>query len=337
MPGSKNQLSRYQVIDECLSGKKKYWTKKELIQRIEERTDIKISARTLDNDIHNMRYNAQLKFEAPIEFCKEYNGYYYTDPDYSIYKIPLNDTHLKAFEFATAVLGQFRNFGILNEFAGAVEKVLQVVSNLKSRNYDTSLSIIDFEKAPYYKGTDHLEALIDYIKDKKVVELVYKKFNSKTEKKHVIHPYLLKEYANRWYLLGWGESRKDLITFGLDRIVSVRAHEGEVQFFMPDDFHPEDYFKNTLGITYTKAPVEDIILSFSLNQAEYLKTQYLHSSQEILKEDNKEVIIKLRLVPNYELVSKILSYGKEVKVLAPESLRKQVGDVLKEAFAYYME
>ncbi len=337
MAGSKNQISRYHVIDECLSGKKKYWTKSELIQRIDERVDIKISARTLDNDIHNMRYNVQLKFEAPIEFCKDHNGYYYTDPNYSIYKIPLNEAHLKAFEFATAVLGQFKNFGILNEFAGAVDKVVKVVNNLKNKNFDISDTIVDFEKAPYYKGSDHLETLIDSIKDKRVVEIVYKKFNSKTEKKHIIHPYLLKEYANRWYLLGLGESRKEVITLGLDRILSITNHEGPVKFSMLKEFSADDYFKNTIGITYSKAPVEDVILSFSLNQAEYLKTQYLHSSQEIIKHDDKEFVIKLNLVPNYELVSRILSYGRDVKVVAPESLKKQVGEVLKEAYAYYWE
>ena len=34
----------------------------------------------------------------------------------------------------------------------------------------------------------------------------------------IIHPVLLKEFDNFWYLLGYSESHKDLRTFGFDRI-----------------------------------------------------------------------------------------------------------------------
>ena len=33
-----------------------------------------------------------------------------------------------------------------------------------------------------------------------------------------MHPYLLKEYRNRWYLIGKSELKEKVITFGLDRI-----------------------------------------------------------------------------------------------------------------------
>src|SRR6185436_7167589 len=99
----------------------KYWSKKELIDRIFLSADINISERTLDGDIQKMRQSSQLKYDAPIKFSRYHKGYYYEDPEYSIDKVPLSEKDIQALEFATTTLSQYKRIKILEDFAGTVD------------------------------------------------------------------------------------------------------------------------------------------------------------------------------------------------------------------------
>lgn len=334
MPVIKNPISRFKAINECLrSRNKKYWSKEELIEAILEKTDIAIKERTLDNDIYFMRHNSQLKYNAPIEFSKSENGYYYEDPDYSIDNLPLNDNDIEALEFVTTILAQYRNVKIFNEFTGTVDKLISLVNHIKNTDHESEFAFIDFEKSSNSIGYEHLNSLIEAIKNKKVISLEYKKF-LEPSKKHIISPYLLKEYRNRWYLLGYHHLNKRIKTYGLDRIISVSCNT-QVDYQDIAGFNPDAYFKNTIGITFIDEAPQEIILAFKPLQGNYLKTQPLHNSQEILIDNETTFQIRIVVVPNYELYSTILSYGDDVNVLSPDCVRQRIKEIISKCFAYY--
>lgn len=335
MPQSKNALVRMQVIDECLRSRtKKYWSKRELIERIGEAKDIRVSGRTLDYDIYQMRYCSQLNYNAPIEYLKKEDGYFYTDPNFSIEKLPLNEVEINALAMAAATLGQYKHVGVLSEFSSTIDKVITLVKNLKQEGTSDGFSFIDFEKAPYSKGNEHLDFLIDAIRNKKAVRLSYLKFDDSIPKPRTLSPYLLKEYRNRWYLLGLQHENGQLRKFGLDRICSLElSQNGNYQ--KATDLNPELYFKNAIGISFEGDKVEEVILSFLPHDGNYVKTQHLHSSQETLIDDENELMVKLSVVINYELISTILSFGKGVRVISPVLLRQQIANILTECCQFY--
>lgn len=335
MPQNKHALVRMKVIDECLrSRSKKYWSKQKLIEQIQIRRDIKVSERTLDNDIYLMRYCTQLNYNAPLEYLKKEDGYYYTDPDYSIEKLPLNEVEINALAMAAATLGQYRHVAVLCEFASTVDKVITLVNNLKQSSFTNGFKFIDFEKAPYSKGNEHLDSLIESIRNKKAIKLSYLKFDDKISKPRTVSPYLLKEYRNRWYLLGLQHETNQLRKFALDRISHLDLVDDI--FINPNGFDPELYFKNTIGISYENEKVEEVILSFSPHDGKYVKTQHLHGSQETLVDNDQEFKVKLHVVINYELISTILSFRKGVRVISPIILKQQVANILWECYQYYI-
>lgn len=323
MPQNKQALVRMRVIDECLrSRSKKYWSKAELIQRISER-DINISERSLDYDLYLMRHCSQLKYNAPIEYLKKENGYYYTDSNYSINNFPLNEVELNALATAADTFSQYKHVAVFSDFAATVNKVVNLVQQISYERPGKGGNFIDFERAPYSKGNEHLDTLIAAARNKYPIRLSYLKFDDTQPKERTVSPYLLKEYRNRWYLVGLQHEKGDLRKFALDRIYSLMPAEGEY-FIKTEDFNPELYFKNTIGISLEDSKVENIVLSFTPHDGNYIKTQHLHGSQEILIDDEKELRIKLRVVINYELIATVLSFGKNVKVLAPENLRHEM-------------
>jgi predicted DNA-binding transcriptional regulator YafY len=334
MSRSKDALIRYRIINNCLlNGKIK--TKEEIISIFQESLGKDVSERTFADDIRAMREDEELGYLAPIVFDKLNKGYFYNDKNYSIDNIPLSIEEIEALSFAASLLDQYKRIGIFGKFTGAVEKIVDLVKIRRKMESDQFEQFVEFENAPLIKGSEFIEPLIMAIKNKKVLSIEYQSFSSDKAKTHILHPYYLKEYRNRWYLSGLDDEKQVVITLGLERMLTVEDKAS--LFFTSKTFHPKEYFGNILGISVNnnQNTPEEIQISYTPQQALYIKTQPLHQSQEIISENAIECIMSYRLCPNYELKSYLLSLGKGCKVLQPESLKKEIVDMAKEIVELY--
>ena len=326
MPSAKNAYFRYRVINSCLTNnQKRFWTIPELIEKLREH-DILVERRTIEGDFEVMRHDERLGYKAPIAYDKKEKAFYYSNPKFTIEANPLTKEDIEALTVATNILQQYKGVQLVQQFEGVVDKLSKVVDHLKNPE---DQKIIAFEKSPYYKGNDFFDAVLHAITNKQSLRITYRKFADDHDDVHVLHPYFMKEYRGRWYVLGFSEARESIITLGLDRI--IKLNQSNVLFKENKVLKPKEYFQHTLGITLGKGPVEEIELWFSLVQAPYIKTQHLHHTQKTVRDDNEGLVISLKLIPNPELTQLLLSYGAEVKILKPKLLRDSVKQVWEKA------
>ncbi len=331
MAHHKEAMIRYRIINECLRNRKTV-SIDELIDACKDR-DIRVSERTIREDIRNMRLDSSLGFDAPIESIRP-KKYRYSDPDYSINKLPLSNYELESLVFASKLLEQFSNMVPLDQIPGAIQKIFNHLKIRRDLSEEEFSEMIDFEKAPETKGIHFIEPLLSAIRKKQVVEIIYKRFFDNNEHLRIVHPYLLKEYLNRWYLLGYSEEAKELHVYGLDRIISVKIAYGVA--YKPIKGRPKDYFRNLIGVTkFSDTIPEKILLKFTKQQTPYVLTQPLHVSQKIVKQTDTYTIISLLVHHSPELQMKILSWHNEVEVLAPESLRNSIIKMIEGAAKVY--
>ena len=114
---------------------------------------------------------------------------------------------------------------------------MNVVSVRRILQGKSSDLLIQIEKAPAQKGNENIQPLLEAIMERQVIELHYKSFFSDKEKVHILHPYLLKEYRNRWYVIGLHDFHKNITPFALDRIIKLKIKEATQ--YIHDDFIPE--------------------------------------------------------------------------------------------------
>jgi len=288
--------------------------------------------RTIAQDIADMRHDSRLGYNAPIKYSKSQGGYYYDDPDYSIDNLSLNHEELDALNFASTLLGQMRNTGVFNKFSGAVQKIVDAVNIQKAHFDGPEFDFIDFEHVPFVRGSEFLQPIIDYIQEKKAIELNYQSFNDPAPVYHTLHPYLLKEYRNRWYVIGHDESHNDIRTFGLDRIISI---ETATVKFIEKDFNAEEYFKYTVGVISPTSEPPLIQLAIKKPQAYYLLTQPWHESQIVSSKKKNEITFEFKLHPTFEFKSMVLGFGKDVKVIEPGSFREELKNELQSTLDRY--
>ena len=335
MPKVKYALIRQRVIDSCIRNPyRPYPTKEDLRLACEEKlygegAEGEISPSTIEKDLFALRE----EYEAPIAFSKKYKGYYYTDIGFSLDEFPLNEEEVDAIKFAANTLFQFRNTPIFKSYSAAIEKIIDRV-NISSDVQDEAIGkYVQFQANPYFKGNQYLSQLLEAIKARKQVEFSYSNFQKQETKTYQLHPYLLKEYAGRWYLIGFSEKRNNYLTFGLDRFESMKIlNQG---FELDKKFDSDNFFKHSLGITVFDDEPQEIILKLSPVEGKYLKSLPLHPSQKILVDNDNECRISLFLIVTQELIMKILSLGIGVEVIQPESLRKEITAIFSKSLAQY--
>jgi len=340
MPANKYALLRYRIIDRRISNKfNPFPNKEDLREACEEELygsdGDRISSSTIDKDLYAMRNEANLGYYAPIAYSKTEKGYYYEDPDYSIDEMPLNQEDIEAIEFAANTLAQFRGIQLFESSGDAIDKILGRLS-LRPPEGQSVEQYVQFETAPEYKGARYLKLLLEAIKENRRVHFVYRKFSGEPAKDYALHPYLLKEYRNRWYVVGFNPVKKATVVFGLDRIIG-EIELSDRHFERSSDFDAERYFKHSIGITSVDEPPEEILLRFSSLAGKYVESQPLHGSQVLIKQTKSSTEVKLYLSITRELVMQLLSYGSDVEVLGPTKLREAISKTLKEALNFYEE
>ena len=324
MSHNKQVMVRIRIINECLL-KGGFWSKQKLINKIAE-ADINISNRSLDNDIYLMKNCAQLNYNAPIEYSKINKGYYYTHTNYSIDKIPLNEKDIKALTLAATTLGQYKYLPLMQEFTTIIDRVIRVVNRAKQSNHESLLDFIFFEKTPVATGLESVNIIIDAIQINSALIITHQKFSEPKPTKLIVHPYFLKEYRNRWYLIGLSDDKKKIRTYGLDRVLNIEL-SGK-PYIKNSLINPKAFFDNCVGINDAEGKPEKVVLLFTPAEGHYLKTQAIHKSQTILDDCPKNgLLLKYNVIINYEFTGLILGYGSDVKVIIPKSLADKIVEI----------
>lgn len=317
------QKARLQIVNECLlSGK--YWSIEKLLNVLSNH-DIEINKRTLLRDIELMKNCGQLKYYAPIKYSKANKGYHYTDPNYSIDKIPLREEDIKALTMAATTLAQYKYLPLMQEFTTIIDRVIRVVNRAKQSNHESILDFIFFEKTPVSSGIEKLDVIIQSIQEKIVLTMTYQKFNTNQSFSRIIHPYFLKEYRNRWYVVALDEKDQKIKTYGLDRIIKLApSHHIYIENIT---LNKKDFFSSCVGISLVDQLPANVIVKFTPKQAYYLLTQSIHSSQNVISHDEDGLVLSLNLVINYEFIGILLSYGSDVQVIKPKYLADKIVEI----------
>jgi len=282
-------IRRYTLIIEKI-GRNQY-PSFEIINDFLLKHGFEVSTRTIQRDIEQIRF----EFGIEIKYDRIRNGYF-IDAEESIN----TDSFLRFLEIVNTA---------------------ELLTESLKESKDT-LNFISFESHGHLRGTENLKPILFAIKNNRIVSFTHENFDTGAQKKYSVKPHLLKEYQNRWYLVGIISNTSKFRTFGIDRILNLEVKK-EV-FKKQTKTNPLELFENTIGLTYSFNKLEDVILSFTPLQAKYVKSLPLHKSQEIIKENEKEVQVKLRIVPNYEFKQKILMLGDTVVVLKPKWLANEI-------------
>lgn len=180
-------------------------------------------------------------------------------------------------------------------------------------------------------GQKFLIPVMQAMLDGAVLSLQYKKYQSPESDHRTIHPYAVKEFEKRWYIVAYSVEAGQLRTYAMDRIVSLERADGH--FTLPKGFNVDELFEASYGIYLPEEGQVPVLVKIKATEREaaYLMDLPLHPSQVRLSGN----IFALRVIPNPGFVMELLRHGNRLEVLEPQSLRQTIQDELRKAIDIY--
>lgn len=337
MSQNKNALIRYKTIDKCLQNKYRQWTLEDLIECCSEALfeyegrENSISKRTIQMDIQLMR-SEKLGYNAPIVvYDKKF--YKYEDDEFTITDIPLTETDMNVLTETVSMLKQFKDFSLFSDVSDILQRLEDKIYSEKSH----TRPVIYLDKNEGLKGLHYLDEVYQAIIKKVALVITYKSFKSRDENKFHFHPFILKEFNNRWFLIGKKKGSQPITNLALDRIIAI-----DYDFNLPyleEDFDADLYYKNVIGVTVNSGmQPRKIELLIDAENAPYVITKPLHATQRLIKQnEDGSIIVHLLIIPNYEMERLLLGFGCGIEILKPENLRNRMKKNLQKALDKYKE
>jgi predicted DNA-binding transcriptional regulator YafY len=341
------EWSRYLVLDRCLRDKHRYYHMEDLVKavnRMLERYDFyPVSDRTIKNDLKFMQSGEG--FGAVL--AKRYDGhtkiYTYENPRFSIMKLPMTDRESDLLKATIAMLSRFKglpNYRWLEETL----RMLRVKFNVSSKA--ASVSLDQNEKL---RGLDDwFEWLFEACRKRLIVTMQYNRFDrlDKEPEERVVKPYQMRQYNNRWYLVGCEESklpRLPMVVVPIDRIVGLNLESveerdsreiAEGKYKVPSDAQIDEHFKDIVGVSWwPEGEVKTVKVKAWGLAMHYLDTKPIHPTQEVCEIDVDYKIFQWQVIPNEELVQALLVYADQMEVLegdwVKEKLLERANAILK--------
>lgn len=339
MPTNKNAVIRYRYIDELLSNRNKQYSTADIADIVNEKLVrdgyAEVSLRCIQKDIKALEEEVFCA-EITRENIRGKECVYYTDPSYSIFTKKLSQEEQSLLSEILSTLGQFDG---LDNF--------EWLDSLKQRlNVEDRKRIITFSHNPYLHNSNLLGGLFNVISNRVVIKVYYHKFGeADSSREYIIHPYHLKQFNDRWYLLGACDDSY-IVTLPLDRIDGYEPLYN-ISYCEPTE-DLEQRFEDIIGITlYGDRELQSILLWVSDKQYPYIETKPIHGSQKLVKgakadalrtEHNRLIggyFVEIKCIPNRELMMLLASFLDEVVLLSPQPLVEEMACYIKKMHDNY--
>lgn len=192
---------------------------------------------------------------------------------------------------------------------------------------------IVYEEIP--EKCEYLSFLVDAMKQNHKLEITYLPYELDTPTTYIVHPYCMRLYRQHWYVLGFSETHGALRHFAVNRMKNLVVTD--IPFVYPDDFTPESYYYHSVGIYVDHdLPAERVRLRVDKHLVNYYRALPIHHSQKEVEKNDDYSEFEYMLCITPDLIHEIMSRGSQVKVLAPESLKKRIKDELEKTIKCYL-
>ncbi|GAB3713046.1 WYL domain-containing protein [Spirosoma flavus] len=334
MPITRSAFQRYRLIDEIISRYPRQYSKQRLFELCQDKCGIR-SISSLEKDIQRLRED----HDAPIAYDKRRNGYYYTDPQFRLLRLMLSPDDMEALDYAREVLTATQGASVAGELANALQKVRQSLDIIREVKTETlTRRVVYVEERILGGNRQYVPVLIRAINQNRQISFRYSRHDSPEvdNKLRTLHPILLREVADSWYVIGYDEATGKERTFALDRMRDLELTDDLCEVPPAVLTNVSELFEHIYGITDSSGPVEEIMLSFTPLFGRYVKAKPIHQTQEVLHDNDTECVVRLRLAPNRDLLMHLRSYGEHLTVLQPESLVQEMKESLATTLSRYM-
>lgn len=356
---------RFKTLDECFRHPIGF-TKDEIIEKViiklrDRGGDPSYSVRTFEKDLVEMeflnpKYVENLKKGTSFKYIdgSRKKIFRVADRSFSFYDSELTSKEKELIKRAVNFLFKIdtKSLSWLDE----ITKGLEIFRD------DKEEKVIFFDERQKQAIEQSFKLVYNSIINKRPIAFEFRQVNSERSEKYLVSPYFLKQFDQKWYLIGRRHfnSKSEIERFPLSRIVPGSMAIRDDLGLIPTAIKVSEYFQNKFGIEDFGKNPEVIILKIKKSLYERITDKPIHSSQYLLRDkkafedlfENKKsrnrvfkipsekefadflfLFLKVEISPN--LSKLLLSYGSDLMVIYPFNLLKSQRSKIKAMLENY--
>jgi predicted DNA-binding transcriptional regulator YafY len=289
-----------------------------------------VQRRTVHEDIRKVRE----MFGEDIKWDAFKGGYVNRSPNHKLLEFDLNDGEVFALTLGKDMLTEYSGTAFEPVLRQAIEKICDRLPDRVKIDADDLKSVVKFKPSSIVPLSRKTFFDINTACEKQhPVEIVYYTAYRDETNRRTIHPLRLVENQGAWYVVAYCQLRQDNRLFALHRIKEYRVlHESK--FEMPDSDDLNKWIESAFQLEHGDTPQECVIRFNSLN-ARYIRERKWHSSQQLTDEEDGSCTMSFNAARLDEVKRWVLTFGAGAEVVAPEELRRLVGEEFRAAAKLY--
>lgn len=327
-----DRLERFYKIDQLLKERK--------VVRFSQLMDALGTSRAgVKRDLAYMRD----RFNAPIEYDREANGYRFgaprSGPRYELPGLWFNASEVLALLSTLRLLGEVQPGMLDGQIEPLRERLRTILGSGDHSWQEVEKRIRIFQPERRAAGTEHRA---DAGRNFSVIaaavlkraRLWLRHYNRKEDREteREVSPQRLVHYRDNWYLDAWCHLRNDLRSFAVDAIRDAELRDARAKEIPAAEL--DAHLGSGYGI-FAGSKVQWATLRFTPEAARWVSAQQWHPNQRTRIEKDGSYLLEVPYAEDRELVMEILKYGADAEVLAPEALRVRVAAALADAAKRY--
>lgn len=300
--------------------------------------ELECSRATVNRIIQEMR----LYFNAPIEYDRSRNGYHYAPADGKIFELPglwFSETELYALLTTQQLLAHVQPGLLETQLKPVKERIEQILaagnlgnSHLGSAEISKRVRILRMSGRNVALGC--FQTVAGALLQRNRLHISYHGRGNDQISTREISPQRLIHYRDNWYLDAWCHTRNALRSFAVERIRDAKALPQRSRDVPEKQL--DAHYASSYGI-FAGAPRNTAVLRFTPERSRWVAEEQWHPQQQSRVLENGSYELRIPYSDPRELVMDILKHGAEVEVIAPEELRYEVLEHLRQAAAKYTD
>jgi proteasome accessory factor C len=272
---------------------------------------------------------------APLEQDEDGRGYFYDRSLAGNFELPglwISPDELQALLTARQVLSNVQPGLLVDELDGVQQRINQL---LDQQGLDFSAQperILIRHDAGRPVPEKLFESVLKALFQRRRLKLTYHGRRRDDVTGREVSPQRLIAYRDRWYLAAWCHRADDFRSFALERIRDMELLAEPSAELAADKI--SRHFDQAFGI-FSGPASHTAKLRFNPEAARWAADEIWHPDQAGQWLDDGSWELELPFGHQRELLMNILSYGADVEVLGPDSLRQAVISALDQARSNY--
>lgn len=287
------------------------------------------SVDTVSDSIKRLRDIKGCEFEKK----GQKQGFRIVNPQVVDGRLNLSNDELFSISTISVLLNQYKNTPLEKTFRAVWEKVTEnlqgVVSN-ESVFLKTKVSMIT-DPLPKLDETV-FNKILKACRSQRTIQFVYHSQHTSQIDERKADPYQIVCQKGSWYMLAFCHKHKEYRWFSFSRVKKLKILDEK--FVMQKDFSLKKFFNPESGIAWRGEAIH-VKLAFPKKIALYISERKWYEDQIVTMNEDGSVWLEFSTDNEQKLLSFIMQFCDDVKVLEPAELREKVKTCAKRIAGYY--